>query len=171
MTYFHGYTSLLCCETPVPRGRPFRPRQRPLSCPLQAGIRFLGRPVPSTPFVGLTASIPLPRGVYRFPSSVSEILMVAVGAAFRPGTSLSVCHPVSKAVMARFLCRFWLKCSITLVSLVADYDPFSDSAFASPWHHLPGGWSGSGSALLHVFPRASHPSVPRGACHGRYIPN
>ena len=106
---------------------------------------------------GLTASIPLPRGVYGFPSSVSEILIDAVGATFRPGTSLSVCHPVSEAVMARFRCRFWLKCSTTLVSLVADYDPFSDSTFASPWHHLPGRWSRSGFCSFPRFPTGFTP--------------
>jgi len=59
--------------------------------------------------------------------------------------------------MARFRCRFWLKCSITLVSLVADYDPFSDSAFASPWHHLPGRWNRSGFCSFPRFPMGFTP--------------
>ena len=171
MTYFHGYTTFHCCETPVPRGRPFRLRHTPLSCRLRAGVGFLGYPVPPPPFVGLTTFIPRSRGGYGFPGSVSKIPIDAVGATLRPGTSTSVCHPEGVPVMARFRCRF-------------------GSSVVSPWFHLfrvtilsviqrlllpdvvyLADGTDQGSALLHVVPRASHNPVTRDACHGRYVSN
>ena len=148
MLHFHWYTSLLCRETPVSSQHPFRLRHRPLSCPLQTDIRFLKHPLPSTPFVGLATSIPLLEECIRVTKFRTKDTFDALGAIFRPRIVLSVCHSVVIPGQPNSM-PFWLKC-ITLFSLVYCYDPYDDSAFASPWRLFPCRLNRSG---FHSFPR------------------
>src|SRR5659263_612661 len=89
--HFHWFTSFHCRETPVSIQRSFGPKHKPLSCPLQASIRFLKHPLPSTPFVGLATFIPLKECIrvtnFRFLVFFFFFFVFgAVGAICRPGT-------------------------------------------------------------------------------------
>lgn len=153
MLHFHWYTSFLCCETPVSSLRPLRLRHVPLSYPLQASIRFLKHPLPSMPSIPLAGSLPLfffffVRGIQGLPSSVSKISFDDLGVICRPGIVLSVCHSVNQPEQPDSV-PFWPKC-ITLFSLVTRYDPYDDSAFASPWRHFPGRLNRSGFIFIWI---------------------
>ena len=149
MLHFHWYTSLLCREIPVSSQRLFRLRHLPLSCPLQAGIRFLKHPLPSTSFAGLATFIPfffffLEKGVYTgYQVPYLGYFFGAVGAVFRPRAIVSVCHYVWKAEWSGSIP--FGSGVITLFSPVSCYDPFNDSAFASPWRLFPSRLNRSGS--------------------------
>ena len=72
MTYFHRYTSFVCCGTPGVSLHPFRPGQISLSCPLRQAFVF----TPSYPLCRRDSrEYPTPReehGAYHVPYQINH---------------------------------------------------------------------------------------------------